>query len=896
MKALDRRLGLTGVIAISIGAMLGSGIFVLPGLAAQKTGPSVWMAYVLAGICVLPAAFSKAELATAMPTSGGTYIYLDRAFGPLAGTVSGLGLWLSLLLKSSFALVGFGAYLAVFSDFPLIPTALILLSLITVLNLLGVGKVSSAQVIIVAISLTGLLTLVISGLFSFDSANLQPTFTHGSGGFVAAMAFVYVSFAGVTKIAAVAEEVKDPGRNIPRGMLLSLVLVTAVYGAVVFVMVATISVDGLRGDLSPVYTLGRTVGGPVLGVIAAVLGILTLTSMANAGILAASRFPFAMSRDGLLPPTLKTVHRRFMTPVNCILLTAGLMVGAIVFIDIDRIVKLASAFIIMAYVAENAVVVVFRESGAGWYKPDYRSPLYPWIQIFGIAVGLLLLVMLGWVTMAALVVLGLPGGAIYAFYGRSRTSHRGVLANLGPRRDVVAARNATDVDDENEEQAGAMVAFFGRKRYPETLIELGAALTEGRGLKALHVTHIPEQTFLGAMVDEDDGIAALRRRISLFEQDKDLEVGFDCVVTRDVGKAVHDAVIRLGCDWLVMEWRGRVSPQLTLFNPLGWLMHHLPCNLALFWDGRIRYIRKILVFAEPGPHDALVTRTADHLASVFGADLTFARFVPKSSPEKLVESEAEYSLQMSNLCKAPTETLIIKGKNIVNSIVGATKGFDLLILGGGPETGMFRTNIGTVNDKLTSLATCSVLQLRTPREQTHHAFDERVVTAGTDGLKLIDLVEPGCVQARLRQRSKEALFNKIAVSFGESLDTSSSEIEAALWERERAQNTAIVGGVAMPHAVLQKADRSSLGIMVAAEPLDYQAPDGTRVDVFFVIVGPLAERQTHLKLLSSLAKLSLDTPFLEKLRQANSSDEIITLTRRFCHAFDGNIVQPGRSP
>jgi amino acid transporter len=93
--------------------MLGSGIFVLPGLAASLTGPSIWLAYLVAAICVLPAALSKAELATAMPTSGGTYVYVERAFGPLVGTIAGVGLWLSLILKSAFSLVGLSAYLGV---------------------------------------------------------------------------------------------------------------------------------------------------------------------------------------------------------------------------------------------------------------------------------------------------------------------------------------------------------------------------------------------------------------------------------------------------------------------------------------------------------------------------------------------------------------------------------------------------------------------------------------------------------------------------------------------------------------------------------------------------------------------------------------------------------------
>ena len=140
------------MIAISIGGMLGSGIFVLPGLAAAKTGPSVWLAYLIAAICILPAALSKSELATAMPSSGGTYVYIERTFGPLFGTIAGLGLWLSLLLKSSFALVGVSAYLMVVVNLQIGITkyiALFFLIIICVLNILGVKKVGNVQIVIV---------------------------------------------------------------------------------------------------------------------------------------------------------------------------------------------------------------------------------------------------------------------------------------------------------------------------------------------------------------------------------------------------------------------------------------------------------------------------------------------------------------------------------------------------------------------------------------------------------------------------------------------------------------------------------------------------------------------------------------------------------------------------
>ena len=146
-----------------------------PGL----TGPSVFLAYAAAALLVLPAALSKAELGTAMPTSGGTYVYIDRAFGPLAGTIAGLGLWLSLLLKSAFALVGFGAYLAVLIDLPLTPTALALLALVVALNVLGVKKVGRVQVGVVAVALVALTGLTIVGAPEVGARAFRPLFPRG---------------------------------------------------------------------------------------------------------------------------------------------------------------------------------------------------------------------------------------------------------------------------------------------------------------------------------------------------------------------------------------------------------------------------------------------------------------------------------------------------------------------------------------------------------------------------------------------------------------------------------------------------------------------------------------------------------------------------------------------
>ena len=321
MKKLERSLGLVPVIAISISSMLGSGIFVLPGIAVEQTCPSVWMAYLLSALCVLPAAISKAELATAMPTSGGTYVYVERTFGPMAGTIAGLGLFLSLLLKSAFSLVGFGAYLTVIADVSLKQTAMISLIFIVLLNIFGIGKISSLLIGIVTISILTLFGLAGYSLPDIDMNNMKPFFTGGIDGFLGATGIVFVSFAGVTKVAAIAEEIRKPEKNLPLGILVSLLIVTIIYCSVSFVMVSVLGPGKLAGDLKPIYHLAETVGGHNIALFTSFVAIMTMISMANAGILAASRFPFAMSRDRLLPSFLGKLQRIFLTPINSIILS-----------------------------------------------------------------------------------------------------------------------------------------------------------------------------------------------------------------------------------------------------------------------------------------------------------------------------------------------------------------------------------------------------------------------------------------------------------------------------------------------------------------------------------------------------------------------------------------------
>ena len=898
MKTLERRLGLGAVVAISISAMLGSGIFVLPGLAAAKTGPLVWLAYLVAGLTVLPAALSKSELATAMPTSGGTYVYLERTFGPLAGTISGIGLWLSLLLKSAFALVGFSAYLSVLVDVPLKPVSLGLLVAITVLNVMGVSIISKMQKFILSGVLVALLILSFIGLGSADMTYLEGGFSKGFHGFLAATAFVYVSYAGVTKVAAIAEEVKNPDRNLPLGIMISWFSVMCIYVFVVFVLVTKVPVHDLthfqgtdKPDLHPIYTLANIIGGKTAGTIAAVFAVVTMVSMAVAGLLAASRFPFAMSRDQLLPEQIQKIHPSFMTPVTSILLTAAVMAVSILFLPVEQIAKLASAFMILAFMFVCGTVIVLREIASEWYKPGFRSPWYPYLQILGILSGVVLLYAMSWTSLFAIGCIVLVGALSYFGYGRHQTSRKGVVEKMGRRRDLLvggagdAAETASQVDLNNsglEGTASVVVPLFGSERSPETLVEMGASLAHGRTLEVLHLTVVPEQIELSDALDEDMHTESLSRRIHTMAEVEKVDLKYDKMVTRDVVGTIHEVATRLDCEWVVMEAAGRRRFGITFQNPLGWLQDHLDSNLAVFKDAGVRYIRQILVFAEPGPHDSLVVVTADHLAKIYNAELNFICFEQEGEESINSTARADYIDQLRDLCISPTKAVVLHGDNELQTIQEASSGYDLMIMGAAPNRTLTGRLLGTAKDRLTRDAECSVLWLKTPAQRTHELFDIKKIPV-EKGFDLLDYVDENCISVNVDTTKKEQLFRNATDLLAQHYpEISPLLITTALWEREQLQNTAVGGGIAIPHATLAQASStdSAVAIVTTKTPIDYDASNGEKVDVLFFTTDSPNNRQTHLKILAEISRLCQRADVLEALRNANSSEEVMSVLKR----------------
>jgi len=422
---LKRNLGLIDIFCIASGAMISSGLFILPGLAFARAGPAVILSYGIASLLVIPAVLSKAELSTAMPKAGGTYFFIDRSMGPMMGTVGGFAAWFSLAFKSAFALVGIGLFAVLlnpgFSELQIKFIAVFFCVVFAIINIFGVKETGKTQILLVGVLLSLLAFYIIAGAFYIQPSNFDNFIPYGYGSIFTTAGLIFVSFGGLTKVCSVAEEVKKPARNIPLGMLLSWGLISLLYILVIFVTIGITNSSKLHGSNTPISLGADSI--PILGgfggAIMAVAAILAFISTANAGLLAASRDPMAMGKDQLLPKVFSKVSERG-TPVFSIIFTTIFMILVILFLDLESLIKTASTLKILLFLFVVLSLIIMRESKIRNYRPKFKSPLYPWIHIAGITGFVFLILQMGVVPIV------LVGGFIafgfgwYWFYARDK--------------------------------------------------------------------------------------------------------------------------------------------------------------------------------------------------------------------------------------------------------------------------------------------------------------------------------------------------------------------------------------------------------------------------------------------------------------------------------------------
>lgn len=731
---LSRDLGYFAVLTTASGTMIGAGIFILPGLAAANAGPAAALSFLIAGLIAAMATFSAAELATAMPRAGGPYFFVSRSMGPLLGTIVGLGAWLALMFKGGFALVGLGQYVRFFSPVPVLATAVAGGLLLILVNWTG-AKVSGTLQNVIVVGLLAILGAFVGrGLFAVQTELLTPFFHFGWGGVLATTGLVFISYLGIVKAAAISEEVRDPGRNLPWGLLSSVLLVTVLYVVVMLIVTGVLPIEagsdhpGIVEREAPLADAGALFLGAFGGAIVGVSGILATVSTGNAAILSSARFPFAMSRDGLMTPWLNQTSSRFKTPSRAIWVTGGTMLALVFLFDVEQLAKLGGTFGIIVFAFLNLAVLILRRAQPPWYDPSFKSPLYPFMQIVGAVAALALIPQMGSVSQVGALLFVLLGIVWYVWQKRVGEpvqpgySLEDQLRRMAQQRSLERKRAAREAQEEVGEEGAArprVLVELVPGAPTKHLLTIAAAVARRAGavVDAVVLHEVPAQTALTQYRGDVD-LAWLRKvENRLAARDVDLE--FHNILTRNRDRAIL-ALIDQDTETVLIDWHGPLRIHRLWNSHVDTVLREAPVRVGVLKHRGFEERGEVVVASGGGPYERTEVEMADAIAVLTGAKVTFLKVLPPDAPAERVRNAEEYLEGLREVVEATAEGRIVRGGDVAAALVEASRDADLLIMGASRDPRFRRTVFGSLPDRVAARSDVSVLVTKDP--QTHGSW------------------------------------------------------------------------------------------------------------------------------------------------------------------------------
>jgi APA family basic amino acid/polyamine antiporter len=440
-SGLRRAIGPRDLTALGIGAIIGSGIFVILGEAIGDSGPAIILSFVLAGLTCAFSALSYSELAAAVPISGSAYTSSYATLGEFVAWVIGWDLLLEYGFSVATVAVGWGGYVQTLFDSLFSITvpdsiaappgdggvfnlpAVVLVVLVTVVLLLGIRETARVNSFMVVFKLAVLALFIALAFTAFDSANLKPFAPHGFNGTVDAAAIIFFAYIGFDAVTTSSEEVRDPGKTLPKGILGSLAIATVIYILVALAGSAALPYTELEGDASPLATIvDQGAGFSWASDVISIGALVAITSVVLTFLYGQTRISFAMCRDGLLPRGLAKLSAR-RTPIILTLLFGSIAAVMAAFIPLSELAELVNIGTLFAFFLVNIGVIVLRRTNPGLERP-FRVPLVPIVPLIGAALCVYLMTRLTgatWWRFGIWLVIGL---AIYFAYGRRNSQLR----------------------------------------------------------------------------------------------------------------------------------------------------------------------------------------------------------------------------------------------------------------------------------------------------------------------------------------------------------------------------------------------------------------------------------------------------------------------------------------
>ena len=452
-SGLKRRLGPFDLMGFGLGLVIGTGIFTLTGIEAkQHAGPAVVISFVLAGVVALLAALSYSELAAAVPTAGSAYTYAYATIGQLPAWIIGWDLVLEFALGASVVARGWSGYLQNLFD---LPTSLFgeesvvnvgaigIVAVLTVVAVAGVKESAILTNVLVVVKVAICLFVIVVGAFFVKKANLTPFIppaagpdagstgltrpvvqaffgvepsVFGIGGVLTAAAVVFFAYSGFEATANLSEETKKPARDLPLGLIGTLVIATLLYIGVSLVVTGMVPYTDINTG-SPIASAFDSVGASWAGTLVSIAAVCGLTTVILVDLVGMGRIGFAMSRDGLLPERVGRISPRFGTPVGVTIATSVLVMAISGFVPLTALADLVSIGTLFAFVLVSIAVPILRHTKPDLHRP-FRVPLSPIVPVLAALLCLYLMLNLSVETWLRFVVWLLVGLVVYFVYGR----------------------------------------------------------------------------------------------------------------------------------------------------------------------------------------------------------------------------------------------------------------------------------------------------------------------------------------------------------------------------------------------------------------------------------------------------------------------------------------------
>ena len=690
---LSRELTLFDITTIGVAGMIGAGIFALTGIAAGIAGPALLMTFFLNGIVATLTGLAYAELGSSMPEAGGGYLWVREAMGDFSGFLAGWSSWAAHSIACSLYAVTFGAFFSevlLMSGVP-IQQALIskisafaILSVLAYINYHGVKESGKIGGFVTLLKIAILLIFSAFGIYrtvtkpdwilSFTTPSFMP---NGFVGVLAAMGLTYIAFEGYEIIVQSGEEVKNPEKNIPKAIVISLWVVVAIYILVAFSSLGAISnvpswvYLGKHAELGLVRVAEQIMPFGSAAIIAG--GLISTISAMNATIYSSSRVAFAMGRDALLPESLADIHSKNRTPYKA-LLFSFLIIAVMALLPIEAVATAADIMFLFLFIQVNTVLVVLRLR-----RPDIRRPftvpLVPYIPIVAIVlqlvIGYYLITELrhgSLMLVTALVWIAL-GVTIYFAYSEKKKA----LKMEEIAKTVYEEKPLT-------EREFKILVPIANPLVASKLVRFASAIAKERKgeIELLSVITIPFQTPPSAAYRYVDNAKKFLQELI---NSSDVPTGGIVKIGHVASEAILSTIEEVKPNLIVMGWRGRTFRRdFVLGSTIDPILVKARCDVAVvrFERGEERKIRKILIPTAGGPHALLAAELARDLARQYGAEVTLMYAGEERKRQRAERAFEETSKPLEGIKVSRTFVVI---RDSVKAIARESYNHDVVLIG-----------------------------------------------------------------------------------------------------------------------------------------------------------------------------------------------------------------------